>query len=94
MTAKDAWADSHATEQMVSLFDNVLRLSEEPVLFVHQHTTEYGHGWSDSPRRSVVKSVVGSHLADVGVELNDLSAQAIACAAEKELLIFTSGAQA
>lgn len=73
MTHFSSLIDSHATSQTIALFENLHRLSGEHVLFGHQHATEYGHGWSGDQDRSDIKSVVGSHPAVIGVELNGLS---------------------
>jgi mannan endo-1,4-beta-mannosidase len=65
--------DAQATPQTAALFHTLLHVSEEHVLFGHQHATEYGHGWSGDPERSDVRSVTGSHPAVIGVDLNGLS---------------------
>lgn len=65
--------DTRATAETVALFHNLQHLSESHVLFGHQHATEYGHGWSDEPGRSDVKSVTGSHPAVIGVDFSGLS---------------------
>ena len=66
--------DSQATVETRALFAHLHKLSENHVLFGHQHATEYGHGWSGGDGdRSDVKSVVGSHPAVMGVDFNGLS---------------------
>lgn len=65
--------DPQATAETVVLFHSLWRLSENHILFGHQHATEYGHGWSGDPDRSDVKSVTGSHPAVIGVDLSGLS---------------------
>jgi mannan endo-1,4-beta-mannosidase len=65
--------DAKATKETKALFDNLARLSQDHILFGHQHATEYGHGWYGDPNRSDVKSVTGSHPAVVGVDFSGLS---------------------
>ena len=65
--------DPQATEETKALFQNLLKLSEDHVLFGHQHATEYGHGWFGDSDRSDVHSVSGSHPAVIGVDINGLS---------------------
>lgn len=66
-------ADPKATKETVALFQNMNRLAKKHILFGHQHATEYGHGWSNEPNRSDVKSVTGSNPAVVGVDFSGLS---------------------
>ncbi len=65
--------DSRATPETVALFNNLDKISNQQILFGHQHATEYGHGWSGEKDRSDVKSVSGSHPAVIGVDINGLS---------------------
>lgn len=65
--------DRKATKETVALHRNLHRLSKKHILFGHQHATEYGHGWSDEPGRSDVKSVSGSHPAVIGVDFSGLT---------------------
>jgi mannan endo-1,4-beta-mannosidase len=65
--------DPEATPETVALFRNLQRLSEDHVLFGHQHATEYGHGWSGEAGRSDVQSVTGSHPAVIGFDFSGLS---------------------
>jgi mannan endo-1,4-beta-mannosidase len=65
--------DDKATKETKALFENLARLSEDHILFGHQHATEYGHGWYGDPGRSDVKSVTGSHPAVIGVDFSGLS---------------------
>ncbi len=65
--------DNKASNETVALFQNLMRLSENHVLFGHQHATEYGHGWYGEPGRSDVKSVCGSHPAVIGVDFSGFS---------------------
>ncbi|MBD0255368.1 MAG: beta-mannosidase [Cytophagales bacterium] len=65
--------DPQATPETVALFRNLQRLSEDHVLFGHQHATEYGHGWYGEAGRSDVHSVTGSHPAVIGFDFSGLS---------------------
>jgi mannan endo-1,4-beta-mannosidase len=65
--------DKGATKETRALFYNLFDLSEEHILFGHQHATQYGHGWYGDADRSDVKSVTGSHPAVIGVDFNGLS---------------------
>jgi mannan endo-1,4-beta-mannosidase len=65
--------DAKATKETVALYYNLGKLSENGILFGHQHATEYGHGWSGEEGRSDVKSVTGSHPAVIGVDFSGLS---------------------
>jgi mannan endo-1,4-beta-mannosidase len=64
--------DSMATEETKSLYRNLKGLSENHILFGHQHATEYGHGWFGEENRSDVKSVTGSHPGVIGVDFSGL----------------------
>lgn len=65
--------DKKATHKTFALFRNLKKLSENHVLFGHQHATEYGHGWRGDLDRSDIKSVCGSHPAVIGVDLGGFS---------------------
>lgn len=65
--------DLKATAQTKALHKNLHKLSENHILFGHQHATEYGHGWEGDENRSDVKSVTGSHPAVIGVDFSGLS---------------------
>ncbi|MBC7849330.1 MAG: beta-mannosidase [Chitinophagaceae bacterium] len=65
--------DRKATDATKNVFDNLHRLSQEHILFGHQHATEYGHGWTGDTNRSDVKSVTGSHPAVIGIDFSGLS---------------------
>jgi mannan endo-1,4-beta-mannosidase len=67
--------DPNATKETKALFYNLDKLSENHILFGHQHATEYGHGWSGDNNRSDVKSVTGSHPAVIGVDFSGLTGQ-------------------
>ncbi|MEP7143396.1 MAG: glycosyl hydrolase [Ferruginibacter sp.] len=65
--------DPKATSETKTLYHNLYKLSENHILFGHQHATEYGHGWFGDQNRSDVKSVTGSHPAVIGVDFSGLS---------------------
>jgi mannan endo-1,4-beta-mannosidase len=65
--------DPLATKETKALFKNLHKLSQNHILFGHQHATEYGHGWVANENRSDVKSVTGSHPAVIGVDFSGLS---------------------
>ncbi|MEI9947392.1 MAG: glycoside hydrolase family 97 catalytic domain-containing protein [Chitinophagaceae bacterium] len=80
--------DKKATKETVALFNNLLQLSKDHILFGHQHATEYGHGWSGEAGRSDVKSITGSHPGVIGVDFSGLSGRPdSAIARTKEALI-------
>ena len=62
-----------ATIETKNLYRNMDLLSRKGVMFGHQEATAYGHGWSDEPGRSDVKSVTGSHPAVIGVDFAGLN---------------------
>ena len=64
--------DRDATNETKALFYNLFDLSEEHILFGHQHATQYGHGWYGDADRSDAKSVTGSHPAVIGVDFSGL----------------------
>ncbi|MCM0668809.1 glycoside hydrolase family 26 protein [Flavobacterium tyrosinilyticum] len=68
-----AQIDKNATKETKNLYQNLKTISEKHILFGHQHALEYGHGWSNEPNRSDVKSVTGSHPAIVGIDFSDFS---------------------
>ena len=71
--AKNKIIDANATKETKALYYNLSKLSENNILFGHQHATEYGHGWAGDVDRSDVKSVTGSHPAVIGVDFSGLS---------------------
>ncbi|WP_286967558.1 glycoside hydrolase family 26 protein [Flavobacterium sp. UBA4854] len=68
-----AQIDKNATKETKNLYQNLKIISKKHILFGHQHALEYGHGWSNEPNRSDVKSVTGSHPAVVGIDFSDFS---------------------
>ncbi len=71
-TAQYKITDTKATAETKALFMNLHKLSQQHILFGHQHATEYGHGWFGEENRSDVKSVTGSHPAVIGVDFSGL----------------------
>ncbi|MEO6285932.1 MAG: glycosyl hydrolase [Dyadobacter sp.] len=65
--------DKKATRETQALYKNLMKLSENYIVFGHQHATEYGHGWSGDEERSDVKSVTGSHPGVIGIDFSGLS---------------------
>ncbi|MHC0448031.1 glycoside hydrolase family 26 protein [Flavobacterium sp. 3-218] len=68
-----AQIDKNATKETKNLYQNLKTISKNHILFGHQHALEYGHGWSNEPNRSDVKSVTGSHPAVIGIDFSDFS---------------------
>ena len=65
--------DAEATKETKNLYNNLHKLSENHILFGHQHATQYGHGWFGEVDKSDVKSVTGSHPGVIGVDFSGLS---------------------
>jgi mannan endo-1,4-beta-mannosidase len=61
-----------ATKETKALYANLKKLSENNILFGHQHATQYGHGWYGDDNRSDVKSITGSHPGVIGVDFSGL----------------------
>lgn len=40
--------DKNATQETKALYFNLKKLSENHILFGHQHATEYGQGWVEN----------------------------------------------
>lgn len=70
-----AQIDPNSTKETKNLYHNLKTISKKHILFGHQHALEYGHGWSNEPDRSDVKSVTGSHPAVVGIDFSGFSGQ-------------------
>ena len=70
-----AQVDPNATKETKNLYRNLKNISKNHILFGHQHALEYGHGWSNEPDKSDVKSVTGSHPAVVGIDFSGFSGQ-------------------
>ena len=61
--------DPAASAETKALFNHLKRVSEERVLFGHQHTTCYGIGWNGDSDRSDVKTMTGSFPAVYGWDM-------------------------
>lgn len=68
-----AQIDKNATKETKALYKNLQLISKDHILFGHQHALEYGHGWSNEPNKSDVKSVTGSHPAVIGIDFSGFS---------------------
>jgi mannan endo-1,4-beta-mannosidase len=64
--------DKKSTKETKALYANLKKLSEKHILFGHQHSTQYGHGWYGDDNRSDVKSITGSHPGVIGVDFSGL----------------------
>ncbi|MEM9934124.1 MAG: glycosyl hydrolase [Bacteroidota bacterium] len=65
--------DSEANTETVALYNNMLDLSQEHILFGHQDALAYGVGWRKwHKRRSDVKEVSGKYPAVFGWEMSKL----------------------
>lgn len=73
--------DKKATPQTQALFSNLIRISEQGILFGHQETDAYGVGWTGIPGKSDVKEVCGAlpavHGWDIGREETDKNVDGI-----------------
>ena len=58
--------DRDATLETVALFDNLMKLSQNQIIFGHQAATEYGRTWQNEENRSDVKDATGSHPGVIG----------------------------
>lgn len=65
--------DQKATRETKALFNNLMKLSNDHVLFGHHDATVYGHGWYGDADRSDVKSVTGSHPAVIGLDFSSIT---------------------
>ena len=64
--------DPNAGEETTNLYQNLLGITAEHVLFGHQNTLAYGYHWRDGSGQSDVKAVTGSYPALYGWDLQDL----------------------
>jgi len=66
-------ADKKATPETVKLYQNLMELKKNGMMFGHQDDLAYGHGWYDGETgRSDVKDVCGDYPAVFGWELGHL----------------------
>ena len=64
--------DPKATPETVKLYQNLLELQEQRLMFGHEDALAYGHGWFYEEGRSDVKDVCGDYPAVYGWELGHL----------------------
>ena len=69
-----AQIDSKATYETRALYQNLIEVSQENLLFGHQETTAYGVGWVNDGfgNRSDVKDVCGDFPAVYGWDIGDI----------------------
>jgi len=65
-------ADKKATKETVKLYQNLIKLQHEGMMFGHQDDLAYGEGWVCEKGRSDVKDVCGDYPAVYGWELGHL----------------------
>jgi mannan endo-1,4-beta-mannosidase len=70
--AKPKPADSKATPETVKLYQKMMKLQHEGLMFGHQDAFAYGTTWYAEEDRSDVKDVCGDHPAIIGWELGHL----------------------
>jgi mannan endo-1,4-beta-mannosidase len=66
-------ADSLATKETVLLFYNLKNLSQNKIIFGHQHSTAYGVGWKGDEDRSDVKDVVDAYPGLYGWDFGSIT---------------------
>jgi hypothetical protein len=71
-TAQPIPSDPQATPETVNLYQNLLKVQQEGMMFGHQDDLAYGIGWVYEEGRSDVKDVVGDYPAIYGWELGHL----------------------
>jgi mannan endo-1,4-beta-mannosidase len=64
--------DPKATPETINLFQNMLKLQQEGMMFGHEDALAYGVGWYREENRSDVKDVVEDYPAVYGWELGHL----------------------
>ena len=64
--------DPSATRETVNLFNNLMEVSRDHILFGHQDDPAYGIGWAYEPGKSDCKLSAGSYPAVYGWELGGL----------------------
>lgn len=70
--AKTVPADPKATKETVRLYQNLIKLQKQGLMFGHQDAVPYGNGWMYEKGRTDVKDVCGDHPAVYGWELGHL----------------------
>ena len=64
--------DSKASKKTRNLYNYLLEVSEDRMLFGHQDDLAYGVGWRNGERESDVKDIVGSYPAVLGWDVSKL----------------------
>jgi len=72
LRAQPVPSDPKATAETINLFQNMLKLQQEGMMFGHEDALAYGIGWVYEEGRSDVKDVVGDYPAVYGWELGHL----------------------
>lgn len=75
--AQHVTADSAATPETTTLYQNLFRLMEKGVMYGHQEDLAYGVGWEYQDKRSDVKDVTGSYPAVYGWDVGRIEADSI-----------------
>lgn len=65
-------ADPKATPETVNLYQNLMKLQHNGMMFGHQDDLAYGHGWVYEEGRSDTKDACGDYPAVYGWELGHL----------------------
>ncbi len=65
-------ADKKATKETINLYQNLMNLQHEGLMFGHQDDLAYGHNWVYEEGRSDVKEAAGDYPAVYGWELGHL----------------------
>ena len=64
-----AQSDPQATPETRGLFQSLLNLQKQGIMFGHQDDLVYGNGWYNQPGRSDIKDVCGDYPGICGWEL-------------------------
>ena len=71
-TVNNQCTDTEATNETIRLFNNLMELSKNHILFGHQDDPAYGIGWAYEEGKSDCKITTGSYPAVYGWELGGL----------------------
>ncbi len=71
-TPESPTVDRQATKETINLYNNLMELSKQYILFGHQDDPAYGIGWAYEPGKSDCKITAGSYPAVYGWELGGL----------------------
>ena len=64
--------DPLATKQTKALYNNLIQIKEQGILYGHQDDVAYGVKWTAEPGRSDVKEVAGSYPAVYGWDISKI----------------------